>query len=452
MTLKGSEPIQEEQRLKVFIYGPPGSGKTLAALQFKNSYIIDTSKETSRYWKLIKENNSVVFNCSDPYEIMEEIKKLINEPHGFKTLIIDEATTLYQNIQASWTDRFIAAAETKKNKENLLDDFGMRYWDKVKRDWRRLIDLIRNVDMNVIVNAHQKDKYGSNQNIIGITSDSEKNDEYVFDFVFRLIVRGKEYKAITEKQRILPEELDPEAKRFPKEFEWNYPNLLKFYNKEYIEKPTKNSLLKIKETINLPKQDERIKENKSIVPEKNKEEKDISVKIDFNKPIIPKTTNEKQNKNLNNIDKIKKLLKEENIPIKNFKIFLQDTCKWKNATILSKLSEKEQKSLIENWNKVILQYKKTINNIEDDDKEEKIEEPKEEIATSNKINESEIIYEPKEPIRKDQKEKLLKLLNKEKISIEKFCAGFDLKELDEICQEGAEGILKNFKVMIGAFE
>ena len=73
--------------------------------------------------------------------------------------------------------------------ENLLEDFGYRYWDKVKRDWKDFIDTIRQLDMNVIVTAHQKNKYGTGTQIIGVTSDSDKDDEHVWDFVFHIIKR-----------------------------------------------------------------------------------------------------------------------------------------------------------------------------------------------------------------------------------------------------------------------
>lgn len=428
MSLHGIKPIQEEQRLKVFIYGPPGSGKTLAALQFPNSYIIDTAKETSRYYKQIQNTKSVVFNCSDPYKIIKELETLKCSEHRFQTLVIDEVTTLYQNIQRSWTDKFVAAQEERTGKSktpNLLEDFGFRYWDKVKRDWSRLIDAIRNLDMNVIINAHQKNEYGGNQNIIGVTSNSEKNDEYVFDFVFRLILRGKEYKAITEKQRILPIELDPEAKRFPKEFDWNYSNLLKFYNKEYIERPTKNSGILTG----------RKKEEMTVFPATNKAKsqvKDTPNKTEEKAKVKKETTTDKK---MTNIDKIRKFLVKENIQPKDFKKFLRDVCDWKHVTSLLKLTEKEQNIIVTNWkDKILPKFRETFSS--------KTEE-KEEIKK---------IYEPDKSIREDQIKIIEEKLKKENMTRETFFSGFAIDSWKEISQEGAEHMIKNFKVMIGAFE
>ena len=450
MPLRGNKPLQEGQRLKVFVYGPAGVGKTLAALQFPDAYIIDTAKETSRYWKQIQKTNSEVFYCSDPYEVMEELKTLINEPHKFQTLVIDEATTLYQNIQKSWTDRFIAAQEErgKGNKaSNLLEDFGFRYWDKVKRDWRRLLDLIRNLDMNVIVNAHQKDQYGSNQQIIGITSDSDKKDQHVFDFVFRLIIRGKEYKAITEKQRILPVELDPEARRFPKEFEWKYENLLKFYHKEYIEKPTKNSQLdktKKEETST------KTKPKNETEKETKREVKKVTNTDDTPLPKEKKETQkeEEKNKALNNIDKIKELLQQEEISIKDFKKFLQTIVQWKHVNVLTKLNDKEQGILLNNWeSKILPKFRETTNVEKEENKEDKKETK--ENKTDDKTEDKEEC-DPEKPITEKQKKKILSVLQKEEVSLERFFKGFMIKGWEEINQEGANNIIKNLKVMIGA--
>jgi hypothetical protein len=42
--LRGKKPEAINKRLKMFMYGGAGAGKTTAAIQFPNSYIIDCEK------------------------------------------------------------------------------------------------------------------------------------------------------------------------------------------------------------------------------------------------------------------------------------------------------------------------------------------------------------------------------------------------------------------------
>ena len=49
MALRAKAPEVKEKRLKLFVYGPAGVGKTVAALQFPNSYLIDTEKGSDFY-------------------------------------------------------------------------------------------------------------------------------------------------------------------------------------------------------------------------------------------------------------------------------------------------------------------------------------------------------------------------------------------------------------------
>ena len=53
MALKGKKPEQKEKRLKMFIFGAAGIGKTTAAIQFPQNYIIDTEKGTDYYSNII---------------------------------------------------------------------------------------------------------------------------------------------------------------------------------------------------------------------------------------------------------------------------------------------------------------------------------------------------------------------------------------------------------------
>jgi len=243
--LKGVKPEKKEKRLKMFIYGPAGVGKTIAALQFPDAYIIDTEKGTDFYNDTITKSRSVVFQSNSIDEVKQEVKLLLTEKHHFKTLIIDPITVLYLSLQEKWN--LIFEKHTISKEEAEIKDFGMRYWGKVKSEFKALQRLILALDMNVIITAHQKDVYGDNFKKIGTTFDSMRADDYLFDYVFNIISSGKQdgpRRAITIKERA-----EIGKAKFPKEFPWTYENFLKYYGKKIIEKEATPIAMATKEQI-----------------------------------------------------------------------------------------------------------------------------------------------------------------------------------------------------------
>jgi len=254
--LKAKAPEKVEKRLKMLVYGPAGVGKTTACLQFTNAYIIDTEKGTSLYNDSINKAKSVVLQTLNPDEIKEELHALLTEKHGYKTLIIDPITQVYNATQEKWTRVFEKYAKSEKEAEVM--DFGMRYWGKVKSDFKGLQRIMLSLDMNVIVTSHQKDIYGTGMTKIGIGPDTMKGDEYIFDYVFQVERKGKDLIAKTIKERA-----EIGKQKFPDEFVWSYDNFKKFYGAEIIEKEatpvamaTKEQIERVNKLIEVVKVDE----------------------------------------------------------------------------------------------------------------------------------------------------------------------------------------------------
>lgn len=256
MALKAKKPEAKEKRLKMFIFGPAGVGKTTAVIQFPSAYIIDTEKGTDFYANTINKSSSAVIQALNPDEIKPELHALLTEKHPYKTLIIDPVTQVYNAVQEKWTRIFEKHSKTEKDAE--VQDFGMRYWSKVKSEFKALQRLMLALDMNVIVVAHQKDVYGTGFNKIGVSFDSMKGDDYFFDLVFR--VERKNGDLIAHK---IKERAEIGSEKFPLEFIWSYDNFLKFYGKEIIEKEavpvamaTAGQVLRLEELIKTVKVDD----------------------------------------------------------------------------------------------------------------------------------------------------------------------------------------------------
>jgi len=256
MALKGKTPEKKEKRLKVFVFGEAGIGKTTAVCMFPKAYLIDTERGSDFYSNAISKAGSVVFQSNNPDEIKEEVRELLTTKHDYRTLVVDPITQVYNATQEKWTKVFEKYSKSEKDAE--VQDFGMRYWGKVKGDFKGLQRLLLALDMNVIVTAHQKDIYGPGFSKTGVTFDSMRGDDYFFDLIFRIEKRGEDRIAITVKERA-----EIGQAKFPAEFVWSYDNFCKYYGKEIIEKESTPVIMatlaqvqRVKELIEVVKVDE----------------------------------------------------------------------------------------------------------------------------------------------------------------------------------------------------
>jgi len=215
MALRARKPEAVTKRLKLFMFGPAGVGKTTAAIQFPNSYIIDCERGSENYDKLITESGSAVFQTTDIQEVIAEVKSLLTERHDYRTLVIDPITTIYNDL--------LDKCETQVG-----SDFG-RHYGAANKTMKRLANLIMSLDMNVVVTAHAKPEYGQNLAKIGYTFDGWKQLDYWFDLVVELGKRGKKRFAKVVKTRL---------DSFPDEdvFEWNYDAIKRRYDVNVLEK------------------------------------------------------------------------------------------------------------------------------------------------------------------------------------------------------------------------
>ena len=213
--LRAKKPEAVTKRLKLFMFGPAGVGKTTAAIQFPNSYIIDCEKGAENYDKLITESGSAVFQTTDMLEVVQEVKALLTTKHEYRTLVIDPITTIYNDL--------LDKCETQVG-----SDFG-RHYGAANKVMKRLANLIMALDMNVVVTAHAKAEYGHNLAKVGYTFDGWRNLDYFFDLVVELGKKGKKRFAKVVKTRL---------EQFPDEdvFEWNYDSIKKRYDVAVLEK------------------------------------------------------------------------------------------------------------------------------------------------------------------------------------------------------------------------
>src|SRR2546421_5872251 len=226
--LRARKPEAVTKRLKMFMFGPAGVGKTTAAIQFPNSYIIDGERGTENYDKLITESGSVVFETTDINEVLAEVKALLTVKHDFRTLVIDPITPIFNDL--------LDKCETQVGA-----DFG-RHFGAANKTMKRLANLIMNLDMNVIMTAHAKTEYGQNFSKLGYTFDGWRQLDYWFDLVVELTKKGKKRVAKVSKTRI---------ETFPDEdiFEWSYEAIKKRYDTSILEREAQQVALATHEQV-----------------------------------------------------------------------------------------------------------------------------------------------------------------------------------------------------------
>lgn len=190
MSLRAVKPEAIEKRLKAFLYGAAGTGKTTFCASFPKAYFIDSEKgaENQQYIDLLISNGSSVYRTNDFDELKKEVISLLTEKHEYKTLVIDSLTTIHNDL--------IDKMALKHGNE-----FG-RHFSEANKAMKHLCNLLMRLDMNILITSHAKNEYGANLAVLGVTFDCFKKIDYLFDLVFEVQKRGAERYCVTKKSRV----------------------------------------------------------------------------------------------------------------------------------------------------------------------------------------------------------------------------------------------------------
>ena len=216
MPLRAKTPEPQARRLKLFMYGEAGVGKTTAACQMPKPYIIDSERGTDNYHELINNVGGAVLQTTDIDDVVDEVRTLSVEDHDYLTLVVDPITPLYFDL--------VDKCEAKVGSE-----WGKHYGE-ANKTMKRLVNLLMRLDMNVVITAHAKAVYGDEQKRVGITFDGWKRLDYIFDLVLELR-RSSPTKRIAS---VVKTRIDS----FPDgdTFDWGYKNLSERYDPKEMER------------------------------------------------------------------------------------------------------------------------------------------------------------------------------------------------------------------------
>ena len=212
-----------DKRLKLFLWGDSGVGKTTLALQFPKPVVIDLEGGADLYGESFDFD---ILRASTADEVMDAAQWLLTHAHPHRTLVIDPITVYWDALQKKWSDIFLRRNKGSKGYKFEFYDLQPRDWMTVKAEFKDLIRKIVALDMNVIVTARQKVQYadGAFMKAIGETFDGEKSLPYLFDTIVRL------YR--DEQGRFLGECLKDRSNKLPPgEFEATYARFEELFGK-----------------------------------------------------------------------------------------------------------------------------------------------------------------------------------------------------------------------------
>ncbi len=215
-----------DKRLKLFLWGDSGAGKTTLALQFPKPAVIDLERGTDLYGDAFKFK---VLKTTDADDVMGTVDWLLTHPHNDLTLVIDPITIYWDALQRKWSEIFLRRNKGSKGYRFEFYDLQVRDWMTIKAEFKEFVRKLIALDMHVICTARQKTQYGDSgfMKAVGVTFDGEKSLPYLFDTIVRVFRDGQ--------GRFMGECLKDRSNKLPTgEFEVSYDLFERLFGKENL--------------------------------------------------------------------------------------------------------------------------------------------------------------------------------------------------------------------------
>lgn len=179
-----------EMRLKLFIWGDSGVGKTTLALRFPHPAVIDLEGGTEHYGESFDFD---VFPATTADEVSSAVQWLLDHEHDYRTLVLDPISIYWEALQRQWSEIFLRRNPASKGHKVEYYDLQPRDWQVIKSELKDLVRRLHALDMNVVLTAREKPRYAESgfMQRLGETFDAERSLPYMFDTVVRIVVDEK---------------------------------------------------------------------------------------------------------------------------------------------------------------------------------------------------------------------------------------------------------------------
>jgi hypothetical protein len=238
--LKAKAPeLVKPGKIKAVLFGPSGVGKTTLALNFPSPYYYDVEggAKGPQYRDLLKKSGGGYMGPEDGTlageTLIEQMQALATEKHGYKTLIVDSLTKLFQTMVAQEAERL-----------GDKDAFGASKKPAVAF-MRRLVLWSSRLDMNIWFVCHESAEWGmvnGQRAEVGKVADVWDKLIYELDLAIQVQKRGPERVALVKKSRILA---FPDGESFP----LNYAEFAARHGREAVEADSAPIILALPEQV-----------------------------------------------------------------------------------------------------------------------------------------------------------------------------------------------------------
>ena len=196
--------------MKILIYGEPGSGKTVFALSFPKSIVVDSEDGYSWYEGTERTRNVVGILDSQSYDDLENLMDELDDANDeeFSSLIIDSETKIYENIKEALQNVEETRA-ARKGRDVLDANLSMRSYGKIGQLSGRLQNAklrLASQGINIISVAQAADEMedtGNGQRVkVGEKLNMDKRARFDYDVVIRLFTKDNKYYGEIKKDRL----------------------------------------------------------------------------------------------------------------------------------------------------------------------------------------------------------------------------------------------------------
>jgi hypothetical protein len=185
MTMAFKKAAPQQARLKISMYGPPGSGKTfttllmaegLAKVRGKKIAYVDTEHGTDFYALPVKDRrvHPEAFAFDAVYtkslaEVDKEVRGISPDEYG--VVVLDSISHLWD-----------AAMDGYNGKKTKIDSIPMHAWGKIKKPYRQLIAYLIGSQFDVFILGRQKNVFENDENDemkkVGVSMRAEGETAY----------------------------------------------------------------------------------------------------------------------------------------------------------------------------------------------------------------------------------------------------------------------------------